>query len=64
MPTVKLELVINNITPAKAFNIKADLEKLAENISSDNLSYLASLSQKPDINKKLETKKTLINLYL
>lgn len=41
-----------------------NLQLLAENISRDNLKFLAELAVKPDINKKLESKKTLIKNFI
>jgi hypothetical protein len=45
-------------------NLKIALEKLAKNLSTENILFLASLSEKPNINKKLENNKTLIKTSL
>ena len=50
--------------PIEAAVTKINLEKLAKNLSIDNLKFLAELSTSPNINKKLSEKKTLIKMYL
>ena len=44
--------------------VKKALQTLCENVTKDNLVFLADLSKKKDINKKLQDKKGMINLYL
>lgn len=41
-----------------------NLQVLADNISKENLKFLAELAVKPDINKKLESKKGLIKSFI
>lgn len=40
------------------------LKKIAKNISLDNIKFLAELSERPNINEKLETKKPLIKTFV
>jgi len=39
------------------------LEKLAKNVSKENLQFLAELSEKPNANDKLSKKKILIQTF-
>lgn len=48
----------------KVGSLKTALEKLANNVSLDNLKFLAELSEKPNINAKLESKKGMIKTFL
>ncbi len=43
---------------------KVALEKLAKNVSIDNLKFLAELSEKPNVNEKLQAKKGMIKTFL
>ena len=47
-------------TPESAKNKAKLLIQIAENVTEDNLKFLASLSQKPEINKTLANKVTRI----
>jgi hypothetical protein len=47
-------------TPESAKNKAKLLIEIAENVTEDNLKFLASLSQKPNINKTLANKLTRI----
>jgi len=51
-------------TPLEQMAIKKSLETLAQNVTKENLSFLAELSKKPDINRKLESNKTKINIFI
>lgn len=48
----------------KIGSTKTALEKLAKNVSLENLKFLAELSEKPNINAKLEAKKGMIKTFL
>lgn len=52
----------NDLIKASAY--KMALEKLAKNISIDNLKFLAEVSEKPNVNVKLEKKKAMIKAFL
>ena len=54
---------INATNSMDGVAIKMALEKLAKNISKDNLTFLAKLSEKPNINAKIESKKTIIQTH-
>lgn len=55
---------IPNTTSLESISIKMALEKLAKNISKDNLIFLAELSEKKDINQKISSKKTLLKTLI
>lgn len=55
---------INATNSMDGVAIKMALEKLAKNISKDNLTFLAKLSEKPNINAKIESKKTIIQTLI
>lgn len=44
--------------------VKRNLQALAENLTKENLKFLAELSVKPKINEKLESKKALIKSFI
>jgi hypothetical protein len=47
-----------------AIVIETALQAIATNLNKSNLQFLAELSRKKDINKKLDSKKTLIKQYI
>jgi hypothetical protein len=49
-----------NASPLDAIKTKLAIEKLAINITAENLAFLADLSDKKDINKKIQSKKMII----
>jgi len=51
------------LTPLEKTVIESYLTKLADNVTKDNLAFLAELSTKPDVNKRLESKKQLIKTF-
>lgn len=59
---VTIEINANNTL--EMLTIKAAMEKLAKNMSKENILFLAELSDKKDVNKKLESKKLLIKSFL
>lgn len=48
----------------KASTYKVALEKLAKNITIENLKFLAELSEKPKVNEKLKAKQGMIKAFL
>lgn len=44
--------------------VKRNLQALAENLTKENLKFLAELSVKPKINEKLESKKGMIKSFI
>ena len=61
---MQVTIEINTTNPIEMASIKMSLEKLAKNIDKNNLSFLAELSEKKDINKKIESKKTMLKTFL
>lgn len=59
-----IELTIPQMSEIDAIVFQKSLETLAKNISKSNIQFLADISRKADINKKLESKKTLIKTAL
>ena len=47
-----------------AIVIETALQAIATNLNKSNLQFLAELSRKKDINKKLDSKKNLIKQYI
>lgn len=54
----------NTYSVVEQVAIRRQLESLAQNISKENLRFLAELSENQGINEKLESKKTLIKTFL
>lgn len=48
----------------ESIGIKKAIEKLAKNLNKENLFFLAELSEKPNINAKLDSKKSLIKTFV
>ncbi len=44
--------------------IQTALQTIAKNLNKGNIQFIAELSRKSDINKKLDSKKTLIKTYI
>lgn len=44
--------------------IQTALQAIAKNLNKGNIQFIAELSRKSDINKKLDSKKTLIKTYI
>lgn len=61
---MQVTIEVNTTNPIEAANIKMSLEKLAKNINKGNLNFLAELSDKKDINAKIEGKKTMLKTFL
>ncbi len=61
---MQVTIEINAASAIEGANIKRSIEKLAKNIDKSNLDFLAELSEKKDINKKIESKKTLLKNFL
>ena len=53
-----------NYTGREAENVKRSLQKLADHVTPENLMFLAELSSRPGINKKLENNKFTIKAFL
>ncbi len=60
--TVTIEIPESD--PMTATSKKIALDKLAKNITKENLMFLAELSEKPNVNAKLESKKAMIKTFL
>lgn len=56
---MKIEINVPG-TETDAIVIQTALQALAKNLNKSNIQFIADLSRKPDINKKLESKKLLI----
>jgi hypothetical protein len=56
---MKIEIDVPG-TETDAIVIQTALQTLAKNLNKSNIQFIADLSRKPDINKKLESKKLLI----
>lgn len=48
----------------KVASAKIAMEKLAKNLNIENLQFLAEMSEKPNVNAKLQSKKGLIKTFL
>ena len=57
---MQITIDLPNISALDSIRTKLAIEKLAKNITSENLAFLAELSDKKDINKKIQSKKMLI----
>lgn len=53
-----------NITPSRAMLIEDALKAIAENLTAENIIFLATQSKKTKVNEKLASKKGLINSFL
>ena len=51
-------------TETDSIIIQTALATIAKNLNKGNIQFIAELSRKTDINKKLESKKTLIKSYI
>lgn len=51
-------------TETDSIIIQTALQAIAKNLNKGNIQFIAELSRKPDINKKLDSKKTLIKTYI
>lgn len=51
-------------TETDAIVLQTAIQQIAKNLSKTNIQFIADLSKKPDINRKLESKKTLIKSYI
>ena len=60
---MKIEIEAN-INASKAIIIKDALKTLAEKLDSDNLTFLAEIAQRPNVNATLKSKKTLIKTFV
>jgi hypothetical protein len=56
---MKIEIDVPG-TETDAIVIQTALQTLAKNLNKSNIQFIADLSRKPNINKKLESKKLLI----
>ena len=60
-----MQILLNvNVPTSKAMLIEDSLKTLAENLDSDNLTFLAQQSSKKNVNDKLRSKKGLIQTFL
>lgn len=51
-------------TETDSIIIQTALQAIAKNLNKGNIQFIAELSRKPDINKKFDSKKTLIKTYI
>lgn len=51
-------------TETDAIVLQTAIQTIAKNLNKGNIQFIADLSRKTDINKKLENKKTLIKSYI
>jgi hypothetical protein len=51
-------------TETDAIILQTALQQIAKNLNKSNIQFISELSKKPDINKKLESKKTIIKSYI
>lgn len=62
MESVTINTPATNVIEKKAY--ERDLQILADNLSKENLKFFAELAVKPGINKKIESKKTIIKNFI
>lgn len=51
-------------TPGEVMAKKQYLETICKNLTKENLQFISELSKKPNINSKLESKKSLITNFV
>ena len=61
---MQIQIEVNTANPMDAVAVKVAIEKLAKNVNKENLLFLAELSEKPNINAKLESKKSMIKTFI
>lgn len=56
--------VPDTLTQVEQMAVKRHIEKLAMNLSKDNLAFLAEMSERKDVNQKIANKSGLIRTFL
>lgn len=61
---MSLQIDVKGANQNDAIDRQIALQKLQDNITTENLEFLALMSKRKDVNLKIQNKKTLIKTFL